>query len=225
MENQHDLERLRTAFQSIDKNSSDPKACPDSVEIWDAQKGVLNPEKTHAIINHTAACAECSEAWRIAVEMTAPQTAMNRKKSSAKIVRLFWVRPAAAIAVAAVLILVLGVQFRSRTESAAPDIPFRDSTAELNIRSNLPMSGALPRDRFVLSWTHNYGDDVTFDIQVQTEDLNSVTQAMRLTEPKFVVPESALADLPPGTRLLWQVVVRVEDEKVKWSPTFVNVVE
>ena len=223
MENQHDLERLRTAFQSIDNSCMNPQSCPDSVEIWDAQKGALSPEKTHAIIDHTASCAECSEAWRIAAEMTAPDAVTAAK--SAKVIRLSWVTPATALAVAAVLILALAVQFRKPATPTAPDIPFRDSTAEMDIRSGLPLSGALPRDRFLLSWEHNYGAEVTFDIQVQTEDLQSVAQAMRLTEPHFVVPAKALTAFPSGTRLLWQVIVRVEGEQVKWSPTFVNVVE
>jgi len=225
MENQHDLERLRTAFQSIDKNSHDPEACPGSTEIWDAQKGDLGPEKTHEIIDHTASCSECSEAWRIAAEMAAPEATASEKSTSAKVVRLRWLTPASAFAVAAVLILALGVQFKKPAPSATPDIPFRDSTAEMDVRSVLPASGTLSRSNFALRWEHSYNQEVTFDIQVQTDDLKSVTQAMRLSEPRFVVPEALLAPYPSGTRLLWQVIVRVDGEQVKWSPTFVNVVE
>ena len=43
---------------------------------------------------------------------------------------------------------------------------------------------------------------------VATEDLRVLHRATGLTDTEYVVPSEALADLPPGARIIWQVRAR-----------------
>src|SRR5436853_381237 len=73
----------------------------------------------------------------------------------------------------------------------------------------------------VLRWSPLAGA-VAYDVQVSTEDLRAVVAAKGQTATEYRVPESALAGLPPGARLLWQVDAVRPDGTHENSPTFVT---
>lgn len=225
MEDQIILDRLKKAFQSIDGTSIHHQSCPDPEKIWDAQKGVLDREETHAIIDHTSGCGACAQAWRVALEISEPQETLVADNGSGKIIKMPWMVPGTALAIAALLMLAFALQFKGDDAEFPADINFRDSTEVSEIRSLLPREEALPRSGFELTWEHSLEGNTSYDIQVQSQDLEVIAQASRLMDPQFALTSDMLKNQKPGSRILWQVIVRIDDVKTKWSPTFVNVVE
>ncbi len=63
---------------------------------------------------------------------------------------------------------------------------------------------SLPRDAFVLTWSGG-PNEVTWDVQVTTEELTVVFQAFDREQPSVRVPASVLRDHAAGTKLLWRV--------------------
>jgi hypothetical protein len=74
--------------------------------------------------------------------------------------------------------------------------------------SLIPDGEPLPRRRFVLRWS-TCPEGTTYDIRVTTEDLEPIARALALDRPEFIVPESALASVPGGGRILWQVTAHL----------------
>ena len=97
---------------------------------------------------------------------------------------------------------------------------FRDSE-RLAIRSLVPESIPLSRARCVLRWSGGPAG-TRYNVEVATERLEIVDRARDLDRPEYLVPAKALAALPPGARLLWQVELRAPDGSRLTSPTFVN---
>jgi hypothetical protein len=72
----------------------------------------------------------------------------------------------------------------------------------------------------VLRWSPVPGAE-SYDVRISTEDLRRlVLTAQSLKTASYAIPESALAGLPPGSKLLWQVDAVFPDGSRRSSATF-----
>ena len=126
---------------------------PDPDQIWLAVRRELPLEGRLAVIDHTASCAACAEAWRIAKECAADADAgaIAVDASSASAARpprraaLWW------LAAAAVIVLAAGSAYLIRPRGTVDPI-FRDPGGRVPA-SEIAPGTALARDGFVLKWT------------------------------------------------------------------------
>src|SRR5688572_26799805 len=67
---QEEFEKLARAWAARDQSAA-PSECPNPQELFEAASGDLSGERRLAIIDHVSRCAECTEAWRLALEIGA----------------------------------------------------------------------------------------------------------------------------------------------------------
>ena len=219
-----ELARLRAAFAAPDA-APDPESCPSPETIWSAVRGELPPQPMREVVEHTALCPACAEDWRLAAELSRQQgeAAVTAPGMPGKVIqgRFGRWRPlAAAAALAAGLLIAVGVyRTGGRTGGLGVQEPAYREARHAGIRSLLAAGQALPRQAAVLRWSPLAGV-TAYDVQVSTEDLRTVATAKGQTAAEYRVPASALAALPPGTRLLWQVDAVRADGTHETSPTF-----
>nr|WP_301340463.1 hypothetical protein [Corallococcus exercitus] len=134
--------------------------------------------------------------------------------------RVWQGRPAWA-AMAAMLVVLVGTVVVLRQQQAGEDPNrIRGGAAEA-ITSLVPEATALPREQFMLRWS-GVPQAVSWSVQVSSEDLKLFHRAERLASREYTVPADVLAELPAGSRILWQVEARLPDGSVQRSNTFVN---
>ncbi|GMT97532.1 hypothetical protein KH5H1_16510 [Corallococcus caeni] len=134
--------------------------------------------------------------------------------------RVWQGRPAWA-AMAAMLVVLLGTVVVLRQQQAGEDPNRIRGGAAETITSSVPEATALPREAFVLRWS-GVPQAVSWGVQVSSEDLKLFHRAERLASREYTVPADVLAELPAGSRILWQVEARLPDGSVQRSNTFVN---
>lgn len=193
-----DTLKLRQAFSSLSRGALPQEGCPEADRIWSAVRGELAPRETREVVDHTASCPACAEAWRLAVEIGREAAEGTLAKPAATTRGWDW-RWAAAAAIALVAAGVLLWQ-RGREPSGAV---FRQAGAG-DIRSLVPEGRPLPRESFVLRWT-GAPEGSTYDVAVLTQELQAVVEADGLEEPELRVPEQDLRDVPSGAELYWYV--------------------
>ena len=210
------LARLRAAFAVPDPTSISP-SCPPPETLWSAVRGELAPQAMREVLDHVALCSACAEDWRLAAELNRQQAGESAVTPGRVLQGRFgrWRPLAATAALAAGLLLAVGVW---RTQ--APQTPtYREARHEA-IRSLLPAGQALPRQDAVLRWSPLPGA-ASYDVRVTTEDLfQTVASAKGTTATELRLPVAALAALPPGAKLLWQVDAVRPDGTHETSPTF-----
>jgi hypothetical protein len=200
------LEALRRAMREGDGRPPDPPTCPDPEAIWQAVRGVSDPDRTREVIKHLRGCPSCSEEWRAAME---PRTETVRRPS-------YTVRWAPLLA-AALVIAAFGLFLVTRRP--APELPAVRASVEPEILSELDEQAPLPRERFLLRW-QAVGDDARYGVTIDRRDLTRVTEARNLDRPEFLVPESTLAEVPSGEQLVWRVEARLTDGRRITSKAF-----
>jgi hypothetical protein len=213
-----ELAKLRAAFAAPAVAAPNPESCPVPETIWDAVRGELPPQKLREVVEHTAVCEACAEDWRLAAELVR-QPAITAATAPGKVLqgRFGRWRPlAAAAALAAGLLIAVGIY---RTGGFGPSPPTYREAESTAIRSLLPAGRALPRQGAVLRWSPVAGAE-SYDVRISTEDLRLVLTAPGQKAAAYAIPESALASLPPGTKLLWQVDAVFPDGSHRSSPTF-----
>lgn len=191
-------------------------------------------------MEHVANCGSCAAAWRLAREISqsAPRSgSLASRRGVGR--RVAW----AALATAAILIIGLSLiqlqQIRNETQSVhspAPELPkmavdrsvggpgYRDSDGTA-IFSRLEPGKALPRDHCLLQWrVEPDTGGVEYQIQVLDESLNPISSNGRLSETEFLVPAQKLANLPAGSRLVWQLRAEWPDGQ-KRSATFSSLIQ
>jgi hypothetical protein len=215
------LARLRAAFAAPGP-ALETLSCPTPEELWSAVRGELAPQRMREVLDHVALCSACAEDWRLAAELNRQQAGEIAAVPGRVLDRRFgrfsqqWRPLAAAAALAAGLLIAVGVW---RTE-VAPQTPIYREASHQTVRSLLPGGQALPRQEAVLRWSPVAGV-ASYDVRVSTEDvLQTVATAKGTTATELRIPASALANLPPGTKLLWQVEAIRTDGTHETSPTF-----
>ena len=212
-----ELVTLRAAFAAPAAAAPDPESCPAPERIWEAVRGELPPAELREALEHVASCEACAEDWRLAAELVRQPAAAEQAPGRVLQGRFGQWRPlAAAAALAAGLLVAVGIY---QTGSFGPQQPtYREAESE-GIRSLLPEDQALPRQGAVLRWSPVPGAE-SYEVRVSTEDLRPVRTAQGLKTASYSIPESALASLPPGTKLLWQVDAVFPDGSRRSSATF-----
>jgi hypothetical protein len=208
--NEREIEDLRRAFTAPGGIPPRPEDCPPPETIWAAVHGELPPGELRDVVDHTAICPACAEDWRLAVEVERegtvradPPLAYPRR----------WVRLAPlAAAAAAIVLLVVG-------------LPLLHHDGEFNplggrkVVSQLAAGAVLARGNCLLVWKGPPG--ATYDVEVRTLIGTSLDTAHGLTATRYRVPEAKLADVPPGTRLEWQVMAALPGKALLRSERFV----
>jgi hypothetical protein len=207
-----DLEPLREAFASLAEDAAPGPDCPDPVRLWDATRGDLPPADAQAVILHTVECPSCAEAWRLARELRAD---VDPRRDVA---RTQWLGGALPLAAALVAVLLAGgVVLREDRGTVASR--YRDQDRP-GLHAQTDEGRPLPRASFVLRWS-SFGEGARYDLRVATSELAVVYRARGLVATNHHVPADALAGLPSGTRLLWQIEASAPDGTRTTSPTFV----
>ena len=194
-----ELAKLRRAFASVSQAEPVPAACPSPEQIWGAVRGELPPGEIRQIVEHTAACASCAEDWRLAVALQKPEGASNVVHATERFTARQRLRNWGLAAAAALAVAVVGIQWQ---QQKLEETAYRGEQA--TIQSLVEEGSPLPRNQFLLRWSAA-APGTTYDVEVSTEDLRVVASAEDLREPQLLVPASALAGLPAGTRLFWKV--------------------
>lgn len=210
-----ELESLARAFAARNQSLSTHQ-CPEPQRLFDAVSGGLNGAQRTQIIDHVAQCAECSEAWRLAMELGVRPAAENAQSNTSHVPRA--AAGAWKFATAASVILGVGlvayVGVRERGESPQ----YRDAVA--STAPTALSSERLARDRFLLRWSPGPAGS-TYTVRLSTADLSVLLSQENLESSELLVPDAVLESVRPGEQLLWQVEVRLPDGERINSATFV----
>jgi hypothetical protein len=213
-----EVDRLRRAFASLEGRA--PGAgCPEPERLWSAARGELPADVVRPLVLHLVECSACAEAWRLAREVEprpAQRPVVVARPAPARPSWTFWGTLAAGITVALAASVVLNRQ-PERTSG------FREGTRS-DIRSLVPESVALARDRCVLRWSPG-PEGTTYNVQVATERLEKISEARGSKSATYQVPAQALGSLPSGAKLLWRVEAVAPDGTRATSATFVSRLE
>jgi hypothetical protein len=207
-------ERLSHAFaariQSRGRNE-----CPDPEQLFEAASGNLTRDQRMVLLDHVAQCADCTEAWRLAMELGARPAGLATE-SSASVSPGH--RPAWRSAIAASVVLVAGV-VGYLALPVRDEIPRYRDVAEARAPASL-VTGSLPRDRFVLKWSPG-PQGSSYSVRLSTADLVPLLVQQNIASPELFVPASALTQVKSGDQLLWQVEVRLANGQQIPSETYV----
>ena len=219
-------ERLRAAFRS--QPDADAGPLPDDLQeqIWLAVSGGLDPDQRRALVDRTASDPAAAAAWRVANALWQARLAGESDAlpaaPGARVGPMTPRRPrlwtAPWLAAAATLVLVSAVVSLQYWQSGPSGDEFRVAP-DAAIESLVAEGTALSRDEFRLRWTAG-PEGARYRVRVTTEDLRIVATAGELMTPEFGVAPAALAGLPSGATVLWQVEMTLPAGQVIASPTF-----
>lgn len=196
------VERLRGAFADRSQDAAALSDCPPPERIFDAATGRADPSERTRTVDHVSACAACAEAWRLALAFEGAP--LPRRQP--------WKGPV-PLAAAAVLVLAVGV---TQLMPPAPS-PYRDGGGA-RPESALAVE-RLPREAFVLRWSLPDGY-TTRAVRVLRPDLEPLHLTQNPSGNSLRVPAEALAGLPSGSLVLWQVEAEGPDGGVVNSATW-----
>jgi hypothetical protein len=210
-------EMIRSALGEAVEIVGSGNDCPPPERLVRSGRGELEPREEQEVVLHLAGCTACAAAWRIAREVAGKRAATIRPFARRKPrVSRPWIGLAAA---AALLVVVIGggILVFSPERTTAP--VYREQQEEI-LRSLVPEDRPLPREECVLRWAPA-ADGATYDVLVTDERMRTLARGNGIDLPEFRVPEEALKELRPGTRLYWQVSAHLPDGRRLESPTFI----
>jgi hypothetical protein len=209
-----DSRRLQEVFSSLAPGARPPEGCPAADRIWAALRGELPAREVRGLVDHTASCPACAEAWRLAVAVereTAEETPAEPVAAAGG-----WNRRWAMAATAALALLVVGIQLWT-SDGRDGRSEYRQGQ-EVAFQSLVSEDQPLPRDDAWLRWSGIEG--ARYDLEVTSETLDVLASAQGLEVPGFQVPEEAFSGLAPGSWILWRVDASLPDGSRRRSPTF-----
>jgi hypothetical protein len=217
-----EFERLSRAFAARDQ-SRPGHQCPSAEELFDAASGGLERERRLAIVDHVSQCAECTQAWRLAMELGArpTETSAGTGGQASPSLHTRGMR-LQRFAFAASVVLAVGVvtYLALPVDEGTPQ--YRDVVDPLAPVSRV--TGSLPRDRFVLRWSAG-PQGTTYTVRLSTADLASLLVRSDIQDVELTVPGAVLANVRSGEELLWQVEARLPNGRRVVSETYVVRVE
>jgi hypothetical protein len=207
-----DDSRLREAFARRAGDARPTPSCPPAERLWSAARGELIPETTQEVVLHTATCAACAEAWRLAVDV-AREAALDRPAAvpDRRSRRAAWLAGGAALAAAAAIALFVWVRGRGG------DHPI--DRGGVAITSRLDERVPLPRDAAVLRWT-SAGDGAIYTVRVTGDEFRVLFERAAVATTEVTIPPAALTSVAPGGRVTWQVDAVLLDGTRRQSPAF-----
>lgn len=205
-------ETLRRAFSSPPADAPRRSDCPNPEELADAAAGRLTAEATAAIVDHLIGCAACRVAWQVAHGAEAAAPAGRRSPDRRGLA--FW-RVLGALA-AGVAIVIAGYTLRQDQDASSEDQ--RRGAPHDSIVAIEGNGVAAPRDTLRLRWSEV--DQARYDVTLSLPSGRAIHESLPLDRAEYLVPEAALATVPAGATILWQVTVRRYDGTRLVSPTF-----
>ena len=172
-----------------------PVPCEEDVDrLWAAASGELRPQELSAVLAHVRECAECAEAYQLAVRTEQPAMVQLPSEPSPANTRR-WLWPAVALAAAAGLVMML--------LPAQPEPAYRSNT-QVELRLLIPDGTAVSAGT---SLTWEAGDPGTrYAVILTTDALVVVARREGLRTPRLELDAAMLGDLPEGTAVNWQVI-------------------
>ena len=212
----HTSDKLRAAFMaSDDERTSATNGCVAAERIWMAVRRELPARERADVVLHTAECGACAEVWRMAHQITADAPSSAPGPTPAW--RSAWVL-GPGLAAAAVLVIGL-ILDRPPRFGSEPGSTSREVGTE-SVQPLLPDGSVVRKDDLVLRWSSG-PPGTLYEVRVMTQDLHAIASGYALESPEFKVAPSAVAALPAGTRLLWQVVSSPPGGPRTTSQTFI----
>lgn len=213
--------RLEQAYATLAHLARPTEDCPAPELLWDAARGALPAERARRVGVHVVTCPACIEAWRLARALLSSGAAEADRAATApsRSRRPLWTALAAAAVLGAVAVGTWAI--RSERSAAAPPV-YRAPESE-RIDSALPPGDPLPREHAVLRWTGPAG--ARYDVEVATRDLTILASVTGLEQAEWRVPPEALAALPAGTPIAWQVRATLPEGRTLRSRTFVTTLQ
>lgn len=212
-----DAERLRRAFQALADGGGEPSGEPvDDDAIWRAVTGEASLDERRAVLEEVARNPAAAESWRLALELEREIGEAGERPSTpvVPVGRRLW---QSLSAVAATVALAAGVSMWLEPDPEVTPV-YRDPAAA-TITSLTPETEPQPRHDVVLRWS-DVGAGTRYTVRVLTEGLEPLLTLEELTLPEARLPADRMVELPPGTRLLWQVEARTPDGREIPSATF-----
>jgi hypothetical protein len=217
MTTSNELARLRKAFAAPGA-APQPEACPPSDRIWLAVRGELPPAELRGILDHVATCSACAEDWRIAMAFEEESRATGATAAPAAPSR-FGMRALRPFLVAAALVVATVTGYQVYQPKAPVQVAGYRGDAT-TVESLVPKNASKPRGRFVLSWKTVPGT-VSYRLTLtEPSTLKILHEKEGITSTSYRVPESALAAVPSGAKLFWQVIPTFPDGSQPQEPAF-----
>lgn len=190
--------------------------CPSPEEWWKGWRGDLDDAAFGRLVDHAAGCAHCALLSRVARELVLrlePNHYRGVARPAPWKARLAFV--AAAAAVVAVVGLTVGPWRGGRDDS---EIRTQEYGAPASL---LDETTILPRADCRLRWSAGPAGTV-YQVEVTDESMRSIDSIGSLTTTEVSVPSAALASIPAGGRIVWQVEAILPDGRRLASKTFFN---
>jgi hypothetical protein len=204
-----EFEKLARAFAAREGIHDRASACPPAEQLFEAASGGLDREPRLKIVDHVSQCAECTRAWRLAIELGARPVSSGGESGRAWISRF-------AMAASVVLAVGLTTYFVRQGPEESPQ--YRDAAYQL---APVSRSGdKLSRNSAVLRWSPG-PEGSTYAVRLTTADLVLVLEKQDVTTAELTVPVAVLQNLPSGEQLLWQVEIRLPNGQRITSQTYV----
>lgn len=208
-----EIRRWREAFAGLSERGMPGPECPDPDRIWAAATAEGTAEERQEIIAHTATCASCAGAFRLALGLSGERDRAARVEP----LRVPWFRRTAPLAALAAALLVAVLVPLWRAQQAPPQ--YRDDAERLEIRSQIAEGAILPRQQAVLRWSAGPPGS-RYEVRVLTREAREVAVEGDLEKPRYQIPPAALEGIPAGTVLYWQVKTLQPDGTSGVSKTF-----
>jgi hypothetical protein len=220
-----DVERLRAALAQIGYDAEWPDV--DADRLFSALHGELDAAARREIVDELIANPRAAAIWRLARELD-PDASDAPATTAGAAVRAWppqgtpvrtW--SSGWLAIAATLALAIGAAWQFQPWRSDPPV-YRGAETRA-IASQLPRDQWLPRARAELRWTAIEG--ARYRVRVLTADLDVLEEFDGLQTPAYTVSPAALARIPSGGQVLWQVEASTPGADPVVSPTFSTRVE
>lgn len=222
MTREWDDTRLREAFRALSESEAGLEVDVDTVRVWKAVAGELDPEERREVIERVALEPGYAEAWRLAKELF--EASGGSIASRTELVGSTTPRRRGILGVhygwALAAVLVMGLLGLILPRVLVPPVPVYRGGPIVALSG---VEESLPREDFRLRWEAPPG--ARFDVRVTTEDLQILDTASDLSSPEYLVPAERLAALPRGAKVLWQVDATLGDGSTVQSETFIAEIE
>jgi hypothetical protein len=215
-------DRLKAAFAALGEGGAPTAACPEPDRLWAAAAGEGTAEERQEVIDHTAGCASCATAFRLARSLAqTPAEATTATIVRFPTARRWLTRPGSLAALAAILVLAILVPSWWSRQSGPPPVLRNRGTSHGDhaIESQLPEGAALPRDQAVLRWSAGPPGSF-YEIRVSTRQAQEVAVETGLETPRYRVPPESFHGYPSATIFYWQVTTRFPEGTSGTSSTF-----
>jgi hypothetical protein len=213
-------ERLREELAGVSEVAGDGKDCPSPETLWLSGRDELDSAENEEVVLHMAECTACASAWKLARELAPAAEVTPFRVAPRKPTRTRWSRLAAA----AVIVMAVSASAVLFWPPERDDAPVYREQNEYRLDSVMAEETPLAREQFTLSWSPG-PEGTIYEVLITDERLETLHRAYSLDQPRYQVPEAALARLKSGERVFWQVIAQLPDGRWVVSDSYSSIVE